>query len=281
MDNNRYNESQFFLGGGAFAEKINNKGMIFFGISIVLLIIVIVFIVLLSIGKLSFAKSSMVSSFGGKENAIGNNPNWNMGGFDSGAGGSLDDGTGNCLNWGAGCKSRMMPMPNARSHMNPGNRLRFAPAPRKSNFREHLDNNDPAAVAAAAAAGMPIDTTTLSVNAPPSTDPNVVAAQNAATQAYLQSTNQVVANQNQVLASCSSPWDTKATEEAQVLNSIGVYRSPTPGMSGFIRTINGNTTLTDSQLETIMQGGEPFGNPSPWNFGSSGQQLAATSTMHG
>jgi hypothetical protein len=239
---NDYEGSGFsFLGGNALMDKIKSNWVpILMAVVIIALIIVIILFITGVI--VPPAKAAMVSSFDG------NNANWKMGSLDAGASGSLG--------WGENFKSHMKPVSYNKSQLRPkpvsgfANVSRFDPA------------TAAATAAAAAAAGIPYDASALAVGGvAASTDPAVAAAQAAATQAYLQATSQVVANQNQVLSNCSKPWNTQAVEEAQVLNSIGVYRSPTPGMSGFVRTINGNTTLSDAQLESIMQGGEPLENP--------------------
>lgn len=59
-------------------------------------------------------------------------------------------------------------------------------------------------------------------------------------------------------AECDKPWDPYATEEAKVLAGVGSYRQASSGMAAFSRAINDNITLSDAQLEAIMQGGEPF-----------------------
>lgn len=64
--------------------------------------------------------------------------------------------------------------------------------------------------------------------------------------------------QSAVLADCDSPWDPMATEEAKVLNNLGVYKGNSPSMASFSRAVNDNIPLTDAQLELIMQGGEPY-----------------------
>ena len=87
-------------------------------------------------------------------------------------------------------------------------------------------------------------------------------AQAEAIKAYeiARATSSLGARQNSLLSTCSSAWDPMAVEEAKVLSSVGVYKSATPGMASFTRTVNGETAnaLTDAQLELILQGGEPF-----------------------
>lgn len=63
---------------------------------------------------------------------------------------------------------------------------------------------------------------------------------------------------SQVPPNCNEPWDDAATEEAKALAGVGSYRTAGSGMHLFNKAINNNIQLSDSQLEAIMQGGEPF-----------------------
>lgn len=97
--------------------------------------------------------------------------------------------------------------------------------------KSHLDNPDPAAVAAAQAA---------------TAQQERVARQKA--------------YEEQNMSTCNEGWDPLASEEARVLASVGTYRQASAAMGTFNKVLNDNcnATLTDAQLEAIMQGGEPF-----------------------
>lgn len=59
-------------------------------------------------------------------------------------------------------------------------------------------------------------------------------------------------------SSCTQAWDPEATEEAKALAYVGQYKTGSSGMAGLVKAVNDNTTLTDAQLEAIMQGTEPY-----------------------
>jgi hypothetical protein len=224
--------------GGGFVDKLKPMVMVFFVATIILVILLITFIVLYVMEKvkIDFKSTSTntasftsghnehLNNFVKKQHMMGNHPQWANGSLDAGAGGPLDRG-GRDLGWST-FKSNLVPRPQHRSNMVQPYRL----SSMSNKDRYQVDNNDALAAASRAAQQQRVDT----INA------------------------DVSSNQAQVLSTCGDPWNNMATEEAKVLGSIGVYKQSTPGMAGFARTVNDKVTLTDAQLEAIMQGQEPF-----------------------
>ena len=151
------------------------------------------------------------------QSRFGNNPNWRMGGVNSGYGSTVDrPGINDSLGFGVNSVSGFDPR---RSTMEP-RRAHLAPGPPQHQHVHHLQPQ-------------------------PQPQPQPRPQPQPQREGF---TNQ----------ECAAKWDPMASEEAKVLSNVGSYRQGSAGMGEFIRQVNDNTTLTDAQLEAIMQGGEPF-----------------------
>jgi hypothetical protein len=206
---------------------------LFFGYtSILLTIIIVVLIVLWMMDWLKIARpvtSTYSSTFispmatkpptailGRSNMEVGNNPNWRMGGLNSGSGSTLD--------------------PNRVSS---GNSLMFGiDGYKKSPYdkKQHLAPN-------------PV---------PPADPGPVQVSPQQLQQRATEQLKQRYRRENFTESQCNQQWDPQATEEAKVLASVGSYRKASEGMGRFVQAVNDSTTLTDAQLEAIMQGGEPY-----------------------
>ena len=236
------NESDALYGGDEdLKDWANHRGVFLFWVAAISVAIAVMIFLLWTMGNVQFGRQNIsyysATSNGGGKAHFGNNPNWRMGFGDAGLGSSVDiPGTDNSLGFNTeyNCPIHGNTTSKFTDHMNPlagvGKRSQFIDRMNVvSNKKDHLDNNDAAAAATAAAAAR---------------------AERDARQKMFE---------DQSMKTCADPWDPMATEEAQVLASVGTYARPT-GLGSFNRTVNPNctATLTDAQLEAIMQGQDSF-----------------------
>lgn len=249
-----------YYGGSELERWANARGVFLFWIAAISVTITVLIFLLWTMGNVQFGRSvvsyyaSSVSPSGMdrlQKSRFGNNPNWRMGFGDAGYGSSVDiPGTEMSLGFNTEADCPVHGATNVSTYRNKSNFVdHMTPLPGKgkskfgvsvaagrpglpsrfSNGVDHLDPNNPAEVAAAAAAAR--------------------AEREARQKLY----------EDQMIKTCSDPWDPMATEEARVLSSVGTYRSAA-GLGPFNRAINTNctATLTDAQLEAIMQGQDSF-----------------------
>lgn len=240
----------YFGGNHELEHWANQRGVFLFWIAAISVTITVLIFLLWTMGNVHFGRS-VVSYYSSSTqrpesytNPPGNSPNWRMGFGDAGLGSSVDiPGTGNSLgfNTEADCPlhgSNVSTFNGQKSQFvdrltpEPGiGRREGLPQAGKLGLPklDHLDSSNPAEVAAAAAAAR--------------------AEREARQKMY----------ESQVMKTCADPWDPMATEEARVLASVGTYRHAA-GLGPFNKAINTNcsATLTDAQLEAIMQGQDSF-----------------------
>jgi hypothetical protein len=245
----------YYGGEESLSQWANKRGVFLFWIAAISVSITVLIFLLWTMGNVQIGRSVVSyysSSTTGKNNntvsRFGNNPNWRMGYGDAGFGSSVDiPGTDRSLgfNTEADCPlhgSNISSYKNTRNgiksqfvdHLSPTpgrpgisgiSGMSIKPGVGKNNFVDHLDNDAAAAAAAAR------------------------AEREARQKMY----------EDQVMRTCADPWDPMATEEARVLSSVGSY-SNAAGLGAFNKAINTNctATLTDAQLEAIMQGKDSF-----------------------
>jgi hypothetical protein len=251
----------------AFADKNSVK---LFWFSVVAGVILLIMILMWLVGsKSNFTPKKFVDGMIKKRSKFGNYPNWYMQDGCAGYNCQVDTSSGKSLGFGMSPfenKSNFGPLPGvqnnavsaeqqrkaaeellAKQHMEAEYRKQHMEAHRQQHM-EHMRQQQEAAAAAAMAA-----------KKENMTDEEAMA-QEEKTRAYIAARNidEVGARQARVLAGCDNNWDPMATEEAKVLGAVGVFKPNTPGMSSFSKAVNENMPLTDSQLEAIMQGGEPY-----------------------
>ncbi len=282
--------------GGDFSTHVKNNSMLYFSLAIAMTVLAFIMLVLVLSGKCvgvvkkttskysnSFVPTSIIG--GVKQSNFGNSPNWYMQDGCAGYNCQVDTSNGKSLSFGTVEDARRSNFdgagPNPVAAAEAQRRAREEAVRRsQAELRRQENVNHAQAMRAAHAAQVAQGTPPGQVsNMVPHAGhvshmtPHVahmaprrenmtaedVAKIEQARAGYVAQLDNVSQRQVNVLAGCDvNTWDPMATEEAQVLGSIGTYRPITPGMSGFSRAVNDNIPLTDSQLEAIMQGGEPF-----------------------
>lgn len=247
----------------AFATE--NSKMLFWT-SVVLGGVIVLLILLYFFGRLQFGSattSTYTSTFvpkgmvgGVKQSNFGNYPNWYMQDGCAGYNCSVDTDNGRSLGFGVSNFEQ-----ERKSHFGP------LPGVRQSNMTTSSESQRRAAEEILRKHHMEVQRRdqenmqrSRMQDKREHMTPEEAKAQEERAKAYIQSRtiDEVGSRQARVLAGCGNAWDPMASEEAKVLGAVGVYRPNTPGMSSFSRAINENTPLTDTQLEAIMQGGEPY-----------------------
>lgn len=246
-DDNINDYNDIYGGDHELKEWANSRGVFLFWVAAISVAISVMIFLLWTMGNVQFGRLNNVSYYSSAKNPkshFGNNPNWRMGFGDAGFGSAIDiPGTNNSLGFNTEeCPihkktntshfvDNLTPTPGVgrrnsfTDKMVPGDRLPLSDRIKNSgNYnREHLDNNG-----------------------------------DATTQAEREARQKLY--EDQAMKSCADPWDPLATEEARVLASVGTY-SHANAMKPFYQTINPNSsssTLTDAQLEAIMQGQDSF-----------------------
>lgn len=256
---------QSFTGGEelkAFAAKYS-MGLAW--VAMISVFVILAIFILWTMGYVTFGKST-VSSYSSSfvtppkdppqptTSRFGNNPNWRMQAGDAGYGAGIDiPGSGRGLgfegfNGNCPIHEGMRPRPGVSNfvehntvHPRPGvSNMEPQPHPavlQQQQIRRQQENLEQQRVAEADA-----------------------KARAQAELAKQEREARRAAYEAQNMESCNAKWDPMAIEEARVLTSVGSYQQRSPAMGTFNSVINpkSNVTLTDAQLEAIMQGGEPF-----------------------
>jgi hypothetical protein len=250
------------VGGLDINTFVTNNPKTVFWVMAVSVAIIVLMLLLMLFGRLHLgecASSKYTSTFtpqslvGGspavsKQNNFGNNPNWYMQDGCAGYNCSVDTASGRSLGFGLSPfdqkKSNFGPLPGVRQHMVASSETQRKAAEELLRRQQNMES---------------LKKDTMNPKREHMT-PEEQKAEEERARAYLAARNldEIKARQARVLSTCENPWDPMATEEAKVLGSVGVYKQVTPGMSSFGKALNDNTPLTDSQLEAIMQGGEPY-----------------------
>lgn len=271
-------------GGMDINGFISKNGKMLFWVSVVLAGVMVLLLMLFIFGRLHFGKkttSTYTSSFAAPPKAMvgqypksnfGNYPNWYMQDGCAGYNCPVDTSSGRSLGFGVSDfeskKSNFGPLPGVRQNMavsSDAQRRAAEDLLKKSSMeaakRQAIVDEQQRQEHLRAPHQMPISH--MTPNPTPRREgmtAEEAKKQEDAARAYIASrtVDEVGARQARVLSGCNNAWDPMATEEAKVLGAVGVYKTNTPGMSGFTRAVNDNVPLTDAQLEAIMQGGEPY-----------------------
>lgn len=247
--------------GGEELKAFASKHSYFIAwVALICVFSILTIFILWTMGYVSFGKSTVStysSSFVNPPSStftsrFGNNPNWRMTSGDAGYGSSIDI-PGSERSLGFNIDSECPVHKNGYS---------AKPKAGVNNFVDH------ATIAPRPGIGQHIDHATINRqnNAEhlnqryKSNLDNPDEARKQAEMARLEREVRQKQYEEQQMTSCGQNWDPLATEEARVLSSVGSYRQASAGMGTFNKVINENcnATLSDAQLEAIMQGGEPF-----------------------
>lgn len=256
------------ISGGAMTieEFADRYKVTTFWIALVLGAVIILLIMMMLFGYVHFGKnvvSTYTNSFvpkamvgGVKQSNFGNSPNWFMQDGCAGYNCQVDSNSGKSLNFGVsnfGNKSNYQCQQHMVANQSEAQKRAIDDAIRR--FQEENARVTPMPVSQMTP--HPISRMTAQ---PPQMSNEEARKKEEAARQYIASRqlDEVSGRQVRTLAGCDTPWDPMAGEEAKVLGAMGVYRQATPGMSSFNRALNDNIPLTDSQLEAIMQGGEPY-----------------------
>jgi hypothetical protein len=276
---NSNNADNSVITGGAMDYTVwaKSNGIMTFWVSVISVSINIILLLLIIMGYYTWGKSTTSSTYSSsfdpkyrsKFSVNGNLPNWRMGAGDAGMGSTVDiPGSGSSLGFDLGeecpihksnyVKSPMRPTPRPGvSNFNPapGVNSVVTPSPRQgvSNFGSTAD--------ARRIANERMHNKSNMEN--PSVEERQAMENKARQEAEIARAERearVKKYEEDVMRSCNDKWDPMASEEAKVLASVGSYRNAYAGMGTFNKVIaeNCNSTLSDAQLEAIMQGGEPF-----------------------